>query len=68
MKYPKAFNKWSLQEQEDWLVKKHIEKEKEYLDVKRALATVRGGFKYVAQEIDRPDLLEMRPDLQESKY
>lgn len=55
IKLPSKFNKMSLQEQEDILVKNldviyALEKE-----VKQALAKIRGGNKYEVKEIDRPD-------------
>ncbi len=55
IKLPAKFNKMTLIEQEDILVKNlnaiyQIEKE-----IKQALAKVRGGNKYEVKEIDRPD-------------
>lgn len=60
MKYPKGFNKLSLSEQESWLVKEYqklcnIEKE-----VTKALASVRGGYKYEVKESDRIDLIDLK--------
>lgn len=56
MKYPKQFNKWSLEEQERWLIAKlqqmHIEED----ELRRTLATVRNGYKYEPSLEERPDL------------
>ena len=55
VKLPAKFNKMTLQEQEEILVKNlnviyTIEKE-----IKDALGKIRGGHKYEVKEIDRPD-------------
>jgi hypothetical protein len=55
IKLPKAFNKMSLQEQEEILVKNlnvvyALEKE-----IKEALGKIRGGNRIQIAEIDRPD-------------
>lgn len=55
IKLPAKFNKMTLIEQEEILVKNldviySLEKE-----IKQALAKVRGGNKYEVKEIDRPD-------------
>lgn len=55
IKLPAKFNKMTLVEQEDILVKNlnvlyTLEKE-----IKQALAKVRGGNKYEVKEIERPD-------------
>jgi len=55
IKLPAKFNKMTLTEQEDILVKNlsvvyALEKE-----IREALAKVRGGNKYEVKEIDRPD-------------
>jgi hypothetical protein len=63
MKFPQKFYKMSLQEQESYLteLKKKIDQDSE--DIMRALATVRGGYKYeVTTEPDRPDLMTMKID------
>lgn len=61
MKLTKAFYKMSLQDQESYLItelEKIYESEKQ---IKRMLATVRGGYKYeVTTEPDRPDLMTMK--------
>ena len=55
IKLPAKFNKMTLVEQEDILVKNlnvlyTLEK-----DIKQALTKVRGGNKYEVKEIERPD-------------
>ncbi|CAB5218528.1 hypothetical protein UFOVP213_26 [uncultured Caudovirales phage] len=55
IKLPAKFNKMSIQEQEDILVKNlnivyFLEKE-----IKQALAKVRGGTKFEVKEVERPD-------------
>lgn len=55
MRYPKNWNKMSLNEQELWLVKKLNELYDLENNIKQALAKVRGGSKYEIKEIDRPD-------------
>ncbi len=55
MKMPKGFSKWSMQEQEIWLVNKL----QYYYDVQsqisRMLASIRGGQRLQISEIERPD-------------
>ena len=56
MKMPKGFSKWSLNEQESWLVKKYQEMLSEVDSVTRMLAKIRGGQRIkIADEISRPD-------------
>ena len=55
-KYPKGFNKMTLIEQEAILVVRLQELYAMESEVTKALAKVRGGHKYEAKEIDRPDL------------
>lgn len=55
MKMPKGFSKWSLNEQESWLVKKYQEMLSEVDSVTRMLAKIRGGQRIQVKEIDRPD-------------
>jgi hypothetical protein len=55
MKYPKNWNKMSLNEQEVWLVKKLNELYDLENNIKQALAKVRGGTKFEVKEIERPD-------------
>ena len=55
MKMPKGFSKWSMQEQEIWLVNKL----QYYYDVQsqitRMLASIRGGQRLQISEVERPD-------------
>jgi hypothetical protein len=55
MRMPKGFNKWSLNEQESWLVKKYQEMLSEVDSVTRMLAKIRGGQRIKVTEIERPD-------------
>jgi len=56
MKMPKGFSKWSLNEQESWLVKKYQEMLTEVDSVTKMLAKIRGGQRIkIADEISRPD-------------
>jgi hypothetical protein len=55
MKMPKGFSKWSLNEQESWLVKKYQEMLSEVDSVTRMLAKIRGGQRIKVTEVDRPD-------------
>ena len=55
MKMPKGFGKWSLSEQEAWLVKKYQEMITEVESVSKMLAKIRGGSRIVVKEIERPD-------------
>ena len=45
----------SINEQEIWLVKKLNELYNEENSIKKALAKVRGGTKYMVKDIERPD-------------
>lgn len=55
MKMPKGFSKWSLNDQESWLVKKYIEMTSEVDEVSKMLAKIRGGQRIKVTEVDRPD-------------
>jgi hypothetical protein len=55
MKMPKGFSKWSLNEQESWLVKKYQEMLSEVDSVTKMLAKIRGGQRIKVTEVDRPD-------------
>jgi hypothetical protein len=55
MKMPKGFSKWSLNEQESWLVKKYQEMLMEVDAVTKMLAKIRGGQRIKVTEIERPD-------------
>ena len=57
MKMPKNWNKLTLAEQENWLVKKYGEIVAEEQSVKRMLAQVRGKVKIkIVEEDYRPDV------------
>jgi len=61
MKLPKNFYKMSLQEQESILIKKLQDLHNEEIDVRKMLATIRGGYKIIEpKEIDRPDELILK--------
>lgn len=61
MKKPKGFNKMTLQEQEQWLVKNHQHLTKLLDENYRLLAVVRGGTKLnIDTEISRPDESQMK--------
>jgi hypothetical protein len=64
-KRPKGFNKMTLEQQEVVLIGEYQELTKRLDSVSRELGRVRGGYKIEASEetSERPDLLEMRPDL-----
>ena len=55
MKMPKGFSKWSLNDQETWLVKKYQEMMSEVDSVTKMLAKIRGGQRIQVKEVDRPD-------------
>jgi hypothetical protein len=52
---PKGFNKWSLTEQELWLVNRLQEYYAVESQIVKMLAKIRGGVKIEVKEIDRPD-------------
>ena len=60
MKMPKGFNKMTIQEQENWLVKEYIKVCELQNDISRMLAKIRGGTKMVVKEIERPDELLLK--------
>jgi hypothetical protein len=61
MRYPKSWNKFTLREQESWLVKEYVKICKEQDNIVKILSSVRGGFKYItADNEDRPDLIELK--------
>jgi hypothetical protein len=62
MRYPKNWNKMSLIEQENWLVKKLTELYNEEIEIKKMLGKVRGGQKINIVIDERPDLLEMKDE------
>jgi hypothetical protein len=60
MKYPKTWNKMSIIEQENWLVKKLAELYSQENEIKMMLGKVRGGQRINIVIDERPDLLEMK--------
>jgi hypothetical protein len=60
MKMPKGFNKMPVMDQESWLVQKLEDVHTVESQLKRLLATVRGGQRVVIPEIDRPDELLLK--------
>ena len=59
-KLPKGFNKMSLLQQEQTLAKKLQEMYLIVDEITKALAKVRGGYKYEVTELVRPDLEELK--------
>lgn len=57
---PKGFNKWSATEQESWLVKRIEECHSAEQEIRRMLASIRGGQRLQVSEIDRPDELLLK--------
>jgi hypothetical protein len=55
MKMPKNWNKWTLSEQELWLVGRLQEYYVIENQITKMLAKIRGGEKIQVKEIDRPD-------------
>jgi hypothetical protein len=62
MRLPAKFNKMSLTEQENWLVKKLTELYNEEVEVKKMLGKVRGGQKINIVIDERPDLLDLKDE------
>lgn len=62
MKLPAKFNKMSLTEQENWLVKKLTELYNEEAEIKKLLGKVRGGQKINIVIDERPDLLDLKDE------
>lgn len=61
-KLPKNFAKMTLFEQETALVAKLNEVYDLENEIKKALAKVRGGHKYIPKDIDRPDLAMLKDE------
>lgn len=55
MKMPKNWNKWTLSEQELWLVGRLQEYYAVESQITKMLAKIRGGERIQVKEIDRPD-------------
>lgn len=61
MKTPKGFNKMAARDQETWLVKKLGEIHAVEAELRKLLATVRGGQRVSIPETDeRPDLIDLK--------
>jgi ferritin-like metal-binding protein YciE len=52
---PKGFNKWTLQQQEEFFIKKLNELYDIEKEIKQTLAKIRGGNRMEYKEIERPD-------------
>jgi hypothetical protein len=61
MKYPKGFNKWTLDEQETWLSRERDKVLTELDNISKQLAKVRGGMKIQPLTDERPDLEYVNP-------
>jgi hypothetical protein len=57
---PKGFNKWTLQQQEEFFIKKLQELYEIESDMKRNLAKIRGGNRIDFSEIERPDEIALK--------
>jgi hypothetical protein len=57
---PKGFNKWTLQQQEEFFIKKLQELYDIESDLKRNLAKIRGGNRLNFSEIERPDEIALK--------
>jgi ferritin-like metal-binding protein YciE len=55
MRMPKGFNKWTLQQQEEFFIKKLNELYDIEKEIKQTLAKIRGGNRMEYKEIERPD-------------
>jgi len=55
MRMPKGFNKWTLQQQEEFFIKKLNELYDIETEIKQTLAKIRGGNRMEYKEIERPD-------------
>ena len=60
MKMPKGFNKWTLQQQEEFSIKRLQELYDIESDLKRNLAKIRGGNRLNFSEIERPDEIALK--------
>jgi hypothetical protein len=57
---PKGFNKWTLQQQEEFFIKRLQELYAIESDMKRNLAKIRGGNRLNFSEIERPDEIALK--------
>ena len=55
MRMPKGFNKWTLQQQEEFFIKKLNELYDIEREIRHTLAKIRGGNRMEYKEIERPD-------------
>ena len=55
MRMPKGFNKWTLQQQEEFFIKKLNELHEIEKEIRKVLAKIRGGNRMEYKEIERPD-------------
>jgi hypothetical protein len=55
MRMPKGFNKWTLQQQEEFFIKKLNELYDIETEIRHTLAKIRGGNRMEYKEIERPD-------------
>ena len=55
MRMPKGFNKWTLQQQEEFFIKKLNELYDIENEIKQTLAKIRGGNRMEYKEVERPD-------------
>jgi hypothetical protein len=55
MRMPKGFNKWTLQQQEEFFIKKLNELYDIETEIKQTLAKIRGGNRMEYKEVERPD-------------
>lgn len=62
MRYPKNWNKMTLSEQENWLVKKLTELYNQETNIKQMLGKVRGGNKINIVMDDRLDLALLKDE------
>jgi hypothetical protein len=57
---PKGFNKWTLQQQEEFFIKRLQDLYAIESDMKRNLAKIRGGNRLNFSEIERPDEIALK--------
>lgn len=60
MRMPKGFNKWTLQQQEEFFSKKLQELYAIEQDIRQTLAKIRGGNRMEFKEIERPDEIALK--------
>jgi hypothetical protein len=62
MRYPKGFSKFTLLQQEEWLVNKLQDVYQLENQIKLTLGKIRGGEVLIFKDIDRPDLALMKDE------